>query len=216
MKKLLTAITIIIVLSCHSLFAEMIHIGSSNTTPPPVRQELIGYIDSVTLLEVSPPIYSGNGFNLDIMDANNELRFQISPTMVALSVPGAKIGSFSMITNNLGSKLRITHTPLTTTVVETVDDVEVLTTVLLDWELGVSWDWNGIPQEMMCLSAGWSMGGNVSEVNRSIVILLNVTQQGQYVVRIHDAGLLFRLSSEYPVKKQGVYSATVIFEVEGS
>lgn len=211
MKRII-CLVILVLLASQCLFADMIHVGTNNKTPGAVQQEIVGYIDAITRLEIQEPVYGGNGFNLDIMDPTNDLRFLIAPTMVALSSPGAKIGSFSMITNQIGSKLKITHTPLITT----VEENGILVNVILDWELGVSWDENGSPQEAMCLSAGWSMGGNVSEVDRSIIIVLvaNPAEPEQSVVRIQDARLLFRLSAEYPVKKQGVYVASVIFEVE--
>ena len=215
MKKAIPLIIVMLFLLSQFLFADLIHIGSGHSDPPaPITQEIIGYINSVTRLEVSQPLYGGDGFNLDIMDPNNAIRFQIAPTMVALSVPGARIGSFSMISDDIGSNLRITHTPLSII----VEKNGVPTTVLLDWELGVSWDQGGSPQQQMCLSAGWSMGGNVSEINRSIVIHL-VPSSGnanQSIVRIQNANLLFRLSSEYPVKEEGVYVASVIFEVEST
>lgn len=214
MKKAIPIILFMLVLLTQFLFADLIHVGSNNNNPAPIEQEIIGYINSVTRLEVSQPVYGGNGFNLDIMDPENAIRFQIAPTMVALSVPGAKIGSFSMITDDIGSNLKITHTPLSTTVMKN----GVQTVVLLDWELGVSWDHDGSPQQQMCLSAGWSMGGNVSEINRSIIINLvpSVGNTNQSFVRIQNANLLFRLSSEYPVKEEGVYVASVIFEVEST
>ena len=215
MKKTQIVFFIMLILLSQFLYADLIHIGSGHSSQPePIAQELIGYINSVTRLEVSQPVYGGDGFNLDIMDPTNPIRFQIAPTMVALSVPGAQIGSFSMITDDIGSNLRITHTPLSII----VEKNGVPTTVILDWELGVSWDQGGSPQQQMCLSAGWSMGGNVSEINRSIIIHL-VPSEGNAnhsIVRIQNANLLFRLSSEYPVKEEGVYIATVIFEVEST
>ena len=215
MKKAQIVIFTMLILLSQFLYADLIHIGSGHDSQPaPIAQELIGYINSVTRLEVSQPIYGGDGFNLDIMDPTNPIRFQIAPTMVALSVPGAQIGSFSMITDDIGSNLRITHTPLSII----VEKNGVPTTVLLDWELGVSWDQGGSPQQQMCLSAGWSMGGNVSEINRSIIINLvpSAGNANHSIVRIQNANLLFRLSSEYPVKEEGIYIATVIFEVEST
>ncbi|MBR4121244.1 MAG: hypothetical protein IKT95_05765 [Spirochaetales bacterium] len=185
------------------LAALMSHVGSGHITENnPIGLTVYGFIEDdspIFMIETSTPVYTGRGINLDVMDASNALRYQIAPSSQALSIAGAKIGSFSVISSTANRVLTITHTPL------------ILTnnsTVTVDWELAVSWDLNGNHQTGFCLSSleGYSTSG------REIVINLNGA--GSDTVRIHDALMYFRLSSSDSVTESGDYYADVLFWVE--
>lgn len=185
------------------LAALMTHVGSSHKTEnAPIGLTVYGFIEDdspIFMIETSSPEYTGRGINLDVMDASNALRYQIAPSAQSLSIAGAKIGSFSVISSTASRVLTITHTPL------------ILTnnsTVTVDWELAVSWDLNGKHQTGFCLS---SLEGS-STSGREIVINLNGA--GSDTVRIHDALMYFRLSSSSPVTESGDYYADVLFWVE--
>lgn len=196
-KKLNLILAIILI--PFSLYALMTHGGTNNRYPPSIGQTVYGYIDTVFFLEVSEPEYGGNGLNLDVMDPTNLLRYQIAPSQQGLTLAGAKIGSFSVITSDVNKKITITHTPL-------ILDTDV--TVTVDWELAVGWELNTIHKTAFCLSTSDAM----SDASRKIEIYLN--ESGSDVIRLHDAYLYFRLSSTSPVTEAGQYHASVIFEVE--
>ena len=194
-----TYLILAIILLPFSLFALMTHAGTENRNPPAIAQTVYAYIDTVFFLEVSEPEYGGAGINLDVMDATNLLRYQIAPSQQGLTLAGAKIGSFSVITSDVNKKITITHTPL-------ILDTDY--TVTVDWELAVGWELNTIHRTAFCLSTSEYM----SDASRKIEIYLN--ESGTDVIRLHDAYLYFRLSSTSPVTEAGQYHASVIFEVE--
>ena len=203
MKKRITARTASIILLLFVSFsasAMMTHLGSNNPTPPSMGQSVYGFVDSVFNLEITPPIYGGKGINLDVTDPANLLSFQIAPSAVPMSVAGAVIGNFSLITSDTEKTLIITHTPL-------ILDSDMTKT--LDWEMAIGWEINGVHKTAFCLSTSDS----VSDASRKISIPLN--GEGSDVVRIHDAHIYFRLTSLELVTYAGQYHASVIFEVEG-
>ncbi len=169
-------------------------------------QDIGGYIGNQFELQVSSPVYGGNGFNLDVYDTNNPLRLKIAPTQTALESIGAKIGEFSLLTSYPSIRLRITHTPLE---LEYSEGGETLV-ARVDWELGVLWYADAAQQTAMCLSSRWD--GVVSTNSRQIEIQVT---GGSEVVDLSSAGLYFRLTPDSVVTRKGVYSSSVVFEVEG-
>lgn len=203
-RRYLTTILIILLLLPFSLCALMTHVGASHTAEnQPIGMTVYGFIEGdepIFRIEPSAPEYGGEGINLDVMDPANELRYQIAPSAQAMSIAGAKIGSFSVVSSLSNRTIIITHTPLIL-----IRD----TSVEVDWELAVSWNLNGEHRTSFCLSTF----GNTSSEGREITINLNGT--GNDVVRIHDALLHFRLSNTDAVTESGSYHAFVKFWVEG-
>ena len=181
------------------LSATMTHAGKNNPNPPSLSQSVYGYIGTVFSLEITDPVYGGAGFDLDVMNPDNPLRYQIAPTQSGLTLAGAIIGSFSVVTSDINKKITITHTPLT---------LDTDFSVTVDWELAIGWEMNGIHRTGFCLSTSETM----SDASRKIEINLNESQSD--VIRIHDAHMYFRLSSTSQLTHAGQYHATVIFEVE--
>ncbi len=180
--------------------------GDSNKNPEAIEQVIGGYIDEVFSIDISSPIYTGDGFNLNVADETNPYRFQLAPTATALETPGLMIGSFSVISSRTDIAIKITHTPL---ILHYDDGGSASATEWVDWELGVSWVVDGQPQVGMCLSSNWNVASAVPENLRKIVIPLN---EGN--VYLQNAGLYFRLTSSSPVTREGKYLSSVIFEVE--
>lgn len=219
MKKRHIAVLLILLLASFDLFALLSYVGPETKNgvqsyqPPAIAQEIYGFIDSVgTKLEISNPIYIGSGdkrgFNLDVADSKNTLRYQIAPTQTALTIPGALIGTFSLITSDSGVTLKVTHTPL---------HLESDPTVIVDYELGISWDLNGVNKSAICLSASdYMVGVSVNEANRSIMIPLT-QNNNTALVRLQNSGIHFRLTpgdaSITSVTESGVYYSIVYFEI---
>ncbi len=205
MRKLLFILAIIL-LCLSSIGATTAVAGNENKNPEAIGQVLGGYIEEVFSIDISSPIYTGNGFNLNFADDSNPYRFQLAPTATALEAPGLLIGTFSVITSKTDIAIKITHTPL---VLHYDDGGTASATDWVDWELGVSWLVDGELQVGMCLSSNWNSTVSVPENLRKIVIPMN---EGD--VYLQNAGLYFRLTSSSPVTLEGKYLSSVIFEVE--
>lgn len=219
MRRRFVIILLSLLMFSFDLFALLSYVGPETKNgvqsfqPPAITQEIYGYIDSIgTKLEISSPKYVGSGdkrgFNLDIADSANALRYQIAPTQTALTIPGALIGTFSLITSDSGVTLKVTHTPL---------HLESNPTIIVDYELGISWDWNGVIKNAMCLSASdYMVGVSVNEANRSILIPLT-QNNNTTLVRLQNSGIHFRLTpgeaAITTVTEPGVYYSIVYFEI---
>lgn len=198
---------IILLVSLFSVSAMIAETKMNNGANDSLSQTVYGYVDEVFKLELSNPIYTGDGFNLNANDGSNPYRAMIAPTETALEKPGLLIGSFSVISSRTDITLKITHTPLvhhSQTSEGTADD-----TIWVDWELGVVWESNGDTQIAMCLSSNWDTESAVPQNIRSVRIPLTSD------VRLVDTGMYFRLTQSSPVSVPGKYLASVIFEVEG-
>jgi len=204
MRKAFATITILL-LSSFLLFAETAMAGKNDRNPDAIGQTVYGYVDDVFSIEISAPIYSGNGFNLNFSDTSNPYRFELAPTQTALESPGLKIGYFSVVTSKTDIVLRITHTPL----ILHYEDNGSSATEWVDWELGVTWETDGETQVGMCLSSNWDSESAVPENLRVIEIPMN---EGS--VRIQNSGLFFRMTSSSPITREGKYISSIIFEVE--
>ncbi len=209
-KRFRTAISIIlfIVLSNVALWATTTSIGENNKTPDSIGQTIYGYYGDVFTLEISKPIYTGDGFNLNVNDTSNENRTKLAPTATPLSTPGLEIGTFSLVSSNPDITLKITHTPLTLH----YDENGESKTAWVDWELCVSWEKDGEFTTAYCLSSNWDSANAVPENLRIISIPLNDSGS---VARLVNSGMYFRLTSSSAVSKAGKYIASVIFEVDG-
>ena len=199
MKRVLIIASIILFTLPSFIFADLAHVGKDHKNTDPISQTIYAFVGSVFSLEISEPVYGGEGINLDVKDSSNELRFLIAPTNEPLSLAGASIGSFSLITSDVNKILKITHTPL-------ILDTDI--NVTIDWEMGIGWFENGVHRYEVCLSKNDYMG----DANRKITISLNGS--GGDVVRISDAHIYFRLTPSSAVTEAGQYHASVIFEVE--
>jgi len=206
MRRRLLIILAILLLCLSFVGATTAMAGDSNKNPDAIGQTLGGYIEEVFLIDISSPIYTGEGFNLNVTDESNPYRFQLAPTSTALEAPGLMIGTFSIITSKTDIAIKITHTPL---ILHYDDGSSASATEWVDWELGVSWLVDGQPQVGMCLSSNWNAESSVPENLRKIIIPMN---EGD--VYLQNSGLYFRLTSSSPVTKEGRYLSSVIFEVE--
>ncbi len=206
MRKVLMASSILLLLCLSMAFATTVQAGNANKNPEAIGQTLNGYIEDVFSIEISQPVYSGDGFNLNIADTSNPYRFQIAPTATALEAPGLRIGFFSIVTSKTDISIKITHTPL---IIHYDDGGTASATEWIDWELGVIWTVDGEPRVGMCLSSNWNAASSVPENLRKIVIPMN-----EGAVLLQNTGLFFRLTASSPVTREGRYLSSVIFEVE--
>ncbi len=206
-RGFLTLFIILLLSSPLPVAAMMTQTKLANNNQDSVEQTVYGYIDEVFELVISNPIYSGDGFNLNVNDGSNPYRAMIAPTPIALVEPGLKIGNFSVITSQTDISLKITHTPLVLHRQNQAGGADE--SVWVDWELGVVWEKAGNVQIAMCLSSNWDTESAVPHNIRSISI--PITENTNLV----DTGMYFRLTQSSPVSVSGKYLASVIFEVEG-
>lgn len=152
-------------------------------------------------IEVSPArnYNNGRGINLDVLDGSNSLQYQIAPSSQGLTLPGAIIGTFSVISSQMDEVITITHTPLY---------LDRDNSVTVDWELAIGWELDGEPQYDFCLGES----DISSDEKRKIIIDLD---RPGHVVRLHDAKMYFRLNKKYQVTESGDYTAWIKFEVAG-
>lgn len=217
MRRKQIVITIILLLpSC--LFALMSHVGPNHKTiQDSLGMTIYGFVsedDNTPMfsLKISDPLYPSPGFNLDVMDGNNPLQYEIAPSSQPLSLAGAIIGTFSVISSGMNELITITHTPL-----RNLDPNEVGVTV--DWELAIGWDeitdnGNGDTVRTHRIAFCLSKSEQYSDIGRKIEISLDGGSSTD--VHMLDAHIYFRLSSNSPVTRPGTYEATIKFEVSGT
>ena len=161
------------------------------------KQSILAYINGVLELDISAFTYAnlnGNkGINLNINDDTNNFRFLIAPTQTPMTIPGLRIGSYSLISSSSDYRLTISHDKL----VKTTDY-----SIQYDYEL--------------CTIYSVQIGSSMVEhtvyataVPYNIVINFDETHG---ILMLQDAGLYFRLCTE--VHDAGQYESTVSFVLE--
>ena len=194
MKRLVVIIAILIILIPTTFAAttwkEYTNLSSS--------QNIVGYVDNVLELNVSPFIYDGannsRGLNLDV-NADTNYKYQIAPTTVPKSVPGLLIGTFSILSSSSNYKLTITPEKL---------KKEGDNNTTFDYEICAYYS----------LQVGkTSVTSHEVYCDSTEPAVINFAEEnGNRVLVLQNAGLYFRLISE--VNSRGDYSATITFTLE--
>jgi len=168
---------------------------NADTSPDTKSQIVSGYIGrwvKCIIEDVHYGMNGGNGINLNINDQNNNERYLIAPTQVALTKPGLIIGRLSIVSSTSQIVLHITPGVLVNQNNNNITyDYELAVSYILETEASQSFN------TQICKSGGTM---NLDFENQSGVVIVD------------NAGIYFRLCTE--VKDAGVYESTVVFSLE--
>ncbi len=160
------------------------------------NQIVSGYIGTNVKCTIEEFLYEnsndGKGINLDINDENNNYRYLIAPTAVALSKPGLLVGNFSIISSTPDIRLIISPGKL----INGSDS-----SIQYDYELAVSY----------ILESNSTQTSQTQICKSGSSLTIDFRNAGGVVIA-NDAGIYFRLCSE--ITAEGLYASTISFQLE--
>lgn len=161
-------------------------------------QSIVGYVDNVLELTVSPFMYDGannsRGLNLDV-NADTNYKYQIAPTTVPRSVPGLLIGTFSILSSSSNYKLTITPEKLKK-----------------DGNPNITFDYEICAYYTLQIGKTSVTSHEVYCDSTEPAVINFAEENGNRVLVLQNAGLYFRLLRE--VNVTGDYSADIEFKLE--
>lgn len=197
MKKLL--IIVLILIMTFPAFA------SSKSGSKTKGQDLYGTIGDKQTMEVEGYVFNnGAGIDLNIERASNNHRNLIAPTAQPCTLPGLRVGSFSLVSSSSNYTLEVFHDKL---INQTTNDE-------FDYELALSYVLNNNTYTKICLgtAANVNTAAVLADTSDAIPKISIDLRSGDSLVVIQSAGIFFRLREV--VNVEGTYESTVTFLLE--
>lgn len=168
-------------------------------------QEIYATIDTHYIMQIEEISYNGgNGIDLNIERSGNNQRNLIAPTVQPCTLPGLKVGTFSLVSSSSDYVLEVFHNKLVNTT--TGDE--------FDYELALSYVLSGNNYTKICLGTDATQDQILSDsiVNPTIPRITMDLRSGDSIVVIQGAGVFFRMREV--VNIEGTYLSTVTFLLE--